>query len=526
MADEKVNVVGGSYAQPAGGSAGVKSQVPGTVASVSALAGATGGVGAGNLVESDIDAQLFKFKGDDTPLMQLMLAAKKVKVKSPVVEHYMIDEPRSSVVTTAKVNASTTQQAVLSLSAGDQKIPRPYGTLLAKGVDGYQSDGATKTPGKDLLLFVTGHDLTSGNPIVRAVNGPKDDPADEYCTVPEIPAGTTLIILSNALYETQKKVDPDLIVPQATEVYLQKRGMNQIVSDYYEAQKKKIPFGKAILAEAAITNFKVRGNRTLYAGRKGKMKVDTPETGVQDIYFTEGVRYQVRKELQHSGKWTIEEIVALAKMVFTGEDVPKSVVCLAGKNFLENIQCIDYSKHPEIQITTKTNPVGWTVTNFHTVFGDLEFKHDPTLDRLKWSNSAFIVAPDRLVHYQYSAEHTSRDRVEGEEAVREAMLVWDALALKGSCHVWINGEGDSEDTSAVNIIMWGDSSAPSSPVDGAVYYLLCDCQLSADTLGVSGQMWQAGVSVNHVAADTSKGVTAHDETVVSWSEYSGEIVAS
>ena len=32
--------------------------------------------------------------------------------------------------------------------------------------------------------------------------------------------------------------------------------MNQIVSDYYEAQKKKIPFGKAVIAEAAITNFK------------------------------------------------------------------------------------------------------------------------------------------------------------------------------------------------------------------------------------------------------------------------------
>ena len=116
-------------------------------------------------------------------------------------------------------------------------------------------------------------------------------------------------------------------------------------------------------------------------------------------------------------------------MTFTGEDVPKSVIALSGKNFLENIQCFDYSKHPEIQITTKTNPVGWVVTNFHTVFGDIEFKHDPTLDRLKWSNSAFIVAPDRLVHYQYSAEHSSKDRVEGEEATRESILVWDALAL-------------------------------------------------------------------------------------------------
>lgn len=435
--------LGGSPATAKPGSAGLETQVPGTATTVSGVAGASGGVGPGNLIQSDLDQELFKFKSDDTPLMQLMLKAKKVKVNSPEVEHYMIDEPRSSVTGTTKVVAGSAKQFILPLLANDAENPRPYGTLLVKGVDGYSEDGKTKTPGRDLMLFVTGHDPSTGNPICRAVNGPKTQASDEYCTTPDIPAGTTFIILSNALYETQKEVDPDLIVPQGTMVYLQKRGMNQIVSDYFEAQKKKVAFGKALIAEAAITNFKVRGNRTLYAGRKGKFQVQTNKVGAQTIYFTEGVRYLVKKELQHVGKWTIEEIIALAKMVYTGEDVPKSVIALAGKNFLENIQCIDYSKHPEIQISTKTNTVGWVVTNFHTVFGDIEFKHDPTLDRLKWSNSAFIVAPDRLVHYQYSAEHSSKDRVEGEEATREAMLVWDALALKGSCHVWINGEGVS-----------------------------------------------------------------------------------
>ena len=213
----------------------------------------------------------------------------------------------------------------------------------------------------------------------------------------------------------------------------------------------------------------------------------------------------MKKELNHTGKWTIEEIIALAKMTFTGEDVPKSVIALAGKNFLENIQCIDYSKHPEIQITTKTNPVGWVVTNFHTVFGDIEFKHDPTLDRLKWSNSAFIVAPDRLVHYQYSAEHSSKDRVEGEEATRESILVWDALALKGSCHIWINGEGDSENSTAVQIHLWDSAEAPESPVEGGVYYLLQDCP-GINAVAVSGQMWQYKSSA--------------------WVEYAGDVMAT
>ncbi len=501
--DKEVVQVGGKNPTPTPGSAGVKSQVAGAPTTVSQVADATGGIDGGNLIEPDLDQELFKFKSDDTPLMQLMLKAKKVKVSSPEVEHYMIDEPRSSVTSTTEVAAGATQQFILPLPANDAALPRPYGTLLAKGVDGYAEDGKTKTPGRDLMLFVTGHDTASGNPIVRAVNGPKTNAEDEFCSTPQIPAGTTFIILSNALYETQKEVDPDLIVPQATSVYLQKRGMNQIVSDYYEAQKKRIPFGKAVIAEAAITNFKVRGNRTLYAGRKGKFKVQTPKVGAQTIYFTEGVRYQVKKELQHKGKWSVEEIIALAKMVFTGEDVPKSVIALAGKNFLENVQCIDYSKHPEIQISTKTNPVGWVVTNFHTVFGDLEFKHDPTLDRLKWSNSAFIVAPDRLVHYQYSAEHSSRDRVEGEEATREALLVWDALALKGSCHVWINGEGESENSNAVQIHLWDSTEAPTKPIENGVYYLIQSCP-GIHAEAVTGQMWQYKNS--------------------KWVEYTGEVI--
>ena len=89
---------------------------------------------------------------------------------------------------------------------------------------------------------------------MRAVNGMKDNAANEFCTVPAIPAGSVCVLLANSLYETQKEVDPDLIVPQPQKVYLQKRGMNQVVSDYFDSQRKRIPFAKAIIAEQAIAN--------------------------------------------------------------------------------------------------------------------------------------------------------------------------------------------------------------------------------------------------------------------------------
>ena len=159
--EETVVNVGGANAAPTPGSAGVQTQVPGAPTTVSAVAGATGDIGAGNFVERDIDKDLFQFKSDDTPLMQLMLRAKKVKVNSPEVDHYMIDEPRSSVTTTNAVTESANQQFVLPLQSNDANIPRPYGTLLVRGVDGYAEDGATRTPGKDLMLFVVGHEAVN-----------------------------------------------------------------------------------------------------------------------------------------------------------------------------------------------------------------------------------------------------------------------------------------------------------------------------------------------------------------------------
>lgn len=457
----------------------------GTPATIGSLANATGGIKPGNFVETDIDQQLFQFNSDDTPLMNLMLRAKRVKVNSPEVDHYMIDEPKSTLTTVSDTIANQVQ-VNLPLMAGEQNLPREYTTLLVKGVDGYDQDGKTQTPGRPLMLFVVGHDTSSGNPVVKAVNGIKASPEDETSTVPLIPSGSKIVMLANSLYETQKEVDPDLIVPQPTRVYLQKRGMNQVVSDYFDSQRKRIPFAKAVVAEQAIANFKVRGNRTLWAGRAGKFQVSVPRLGMQYVYTTEGLRWQFKRELQHTGSWTVEKIIALAKMFFTGEDVPKTALLLAGKDLLEQIQCIDYSKHPEIHITTKTNSVGWTVTNFHTVFGDIEIKREPTLDRLGWSHSGALIGEDRLVHYVYSSEHSFEDRMTGHEATRSGILIWDALALKGSCHIWIDGEG-VEGNSEKKMVLWDSDETPVG-ASGTVYYLVKPCP-AISPAALNGTMW-------------------------------------
>lgn len=507
---ENVNVSAGAAITPTPGSAGLNTQVPGQSSTVSGLADASGGIAPGNLVETDIDEQLFRFQSEDTVLMSLMLKSKKVKVNSPEVEHYMIDEQRSTLTVNSAVAAANANSFILPLEANDQQIPRDYHTLLVCGVDGYAADGKNKTPGKDLMLFVTGRDTATGNPVCRAVNGPKQTAADQ-CSTPAIPAGAKVKLLANAMYETQKEVDPDLIIPQPSIVYLQKRGMNQIVSDYFEAQKKHIRFTQAMIAEQSILNFKRAGNRTLWASQKGKVSVNVPKLGQQFVYFTEGVRWQFKRELQHTGKWSIEKLIALAKLFFTGEDVPKSALLLAGKNLLEEIQCIDFSKHPEIQIISTQNPIGWSVTRIHTVFGDIDIKREPTLDTLGWSNSGALLGEDRLVHYAYSSQHEFSDRVEGEEATRKGMVVWDALCLKGACHIWIDGEGETT-AGATTYNIWESETAPtaSDVTDGTVYYFTADCKLNETQTAQNGTMWKVKVS----------------GTSLTWTEYTGIVDAS
>lgn len=130
--------------------------------------------------------------------------------------------------------------------------------------------------------------------------------------------------------------------------------------------------------------------------------------------------------------------------------------------------------------------MGWVVTNFHTVFGDIEIKREPTLDRLGWSNSGALIGEDRLVHYVYSAEHSFSDRVGGEEATRNGILIWDAVALKGSCHIWIDGEGTAGSESA--IMMWDKPTTPASDDCENHFYLLCDCP-AMDAEARTGQVW-------------------------------------
>ena len=460
------------------GSAGLQTQLGGAPTTVSGVQNASGGMG--ELVLPEVDKRIFLFERDKNALMQLMLMAKRVNVNSMEVKHYAIDQG-TPIVTVAGVNGN-----IITLVNADKGKVRAYDTLMVKGVKGYDyvvGTGNVKTR-RPLQLFVKSVNNDDTITCV-ATNGAKQAVTDQYGSLPTssspaanntnvIVAGTKLVRMANALYETQKWVDPNTIIPVPDDLYLQKRGMTNIVSKYLATQNMEIPYDEAVKAEAQLREFKAAGNRTLLISQQNKMLVRSSMGDDQWDYTTNGVRWQVKRELKHRGKWTAEDIFALVKMYYGGADKPKSGLWLVGENLGLSLQLIDWSGHPEVTMEPyKNETLGWVVTRLHTLFGDLQIKIEETLNDCGYQNSGIIIGEDRLVHYVRSGESNYTEEVLGEEATRNGVLVSDALGLKGNCHVWVDGDDDDDDTApnADEFRLWGSETAPTSAdlVDGIIY---------------------------------------------------------
>lgn len=510
------------------GSAGLQTQLGGAPTTVSGVQNASGGMG--ELVLPEVDKRIFLFERDKNALMQLMLMAKRVNVNSMEVKHYAIDQG-TPLVTVAGVNGN-----IITLVNADKGKVRAYDTLMVKGVKGYDyvvGTGNVKTR-RPLQLFVKSVNNDDTITCV-ATNGVKQAATDQYGSLPTssspaanntnvIVAGTKLVRMGNALYETQKWVDPNTIIPVPDDLYLQKRGMTNIVSKYLATQNMEIPYDEAVKAEAQLREFKAAGNRTLLISQQNKMLVRSSMGDDQWDYITNGVRWQVKREIKHRGKWTPEDIFALVKMYYGGADKPKSGLWLVGDNLGLALQLIDWSGHPEVtMLPYKNETLGWEVTRLHTLFGDLQIKIEETLNDCGYQNSGIIIGEDRLVHYVRSGESNYTEEVLGEEATRNGVLVSDALGLKGNCHVWVDGDDDDDDTApnADEFRLWGSETAPTSAdlVDGIIYVFA-----NALTLEVKdGNTVVQNVTVD--AGETYKYSATDNSNKGGWKKFYGAISA-
>ena len=196
-----VNVVSGGMLKPSNGIAGLATQGVGEATTVSNAREL-----GSDLIDADVDDQIIGIASDESIIDTIKRKIRRqVRVNSFEVDHYLIDDKRSKAYTNEVYTGIKATRAEIPFSTtGERKIFQEYYTAICKGVNGYDSTGQIELAGVDLMLFFVGKNSTTEAPIAMAVNGPKVNASDDYCVVPTIPAGTEIILLSSAAYETQK----------------------------------------------------------------------------------------------------------------------------------------------------------------------------------------------------------------------------------------------------------------------------------------------------------------------------------
>lgn len=500
-----VNVVPAGSPKPSNGIGGLATQGSGdatTVANASEL--------GSEFVDADVDDQITNIASDESVIDTIKRRIRRqVRVNSFEVDHYLIDDKRSKAFTNAVYTGIKATRAEIPFSTtGERKIFQEYYTAICKGVNGYDATGQIELPGVDLMLFFVDKNSTTEAPIAMAVNGPKVNATDEYCVVPTIPAGTEVILLSSAAYETQKFIAPSTIVPVPERMYLQKQLCNSIVSDYFAAQKKRIQFSESQIAEAVLRQFRLESCRTAWVGQPGKFKVQAMDNamGYQWDYFSKGIRWQFKRQYDLSSKITFADLINLSMVKFTGFNCTKRAIWLLGKQLLNDIQKIDLTLHKNISVTGD-KVFGIECTKIHTVFGDIDLIHDPTLDALGYAHCGGLIDENGLVRYYMKNEDAKTENVDGEEAKREVVMTIDCLCLKGYSHIWVNGAAEESDIPGASRVT-SAATLPASPNLNDVVILSADVNHSVD--GVSKLWFSAGTVV------TYNGTT--------WVEYTGEIL--
>ena len=463
-----------------------------------------------NLIDADVDDQIIGIASDESVIDTIKRKIRRqVRVSSFEVDHYLIDDKRSKAYTNETYTGIKATRAEIPFSTtGERKIFQEYYTAICKGVNGYDPTGQIELHGVDLMLFFVGKNSTTEAPIAMAVNGPKVNATDDYCYVPTIPVGTEVILLSSAAYETQKFIAPSTIVPVPERMYLQKQLCNSIVSDYFAAQKKRIQFSEAQIAEAVLRQFRLESCRTAWVGQPGKFKVQAMDNamGYQWDYFSKGIRWQFKRQYDLSSNITFADLINLSMVKFTGFNCTKKAIWLLGKQLLNDIQKIDLTLHKNISVTGD-KVFGIECTKIHTVFGDIDLIHDPTLDALGYAHCGGLIDENGLVRYYMKNEDAKTENVDGEEAKREVVMTIDCLCLKGYSHIWVNGAAAESDIPGASRVT-SSATLPEAPGINDVVILTAD--VYHDVNGVSKKWYGAG-SVVAFNGNT-------------WVEYTGEIL--
>ena len=418
----------------------------------------------GGLEDAERESDIVVLRPHKVPLLSIMSkVSKKRSVTNYEVDHARVGGETMDGTTTQAISGGATIKLTKSNFSGNLMVFRKYDLISIPSMGGYKPGSKTEHNGEFLTLEVVERDKTGVT--LQSINGPaavEGQTGDEYDyqDVPDIPAGTYMLGMWNAMSETQLLVTPDNFQPRERKVYCQKHGWNVEFSEEFEVVKKKYPVKVANLLEDAMIKDGMRTERGYWLTPMAKRKRMNERGVVEDVFYSEGLITQIPNFYAIGSTFMLSDLIAINKLQFTDFATSDRAFAFCGKNFIERLENIDPGKNREIHFENASQ-YDLTFRRFKDTFGTVNYIWDQTLDFMGMSEFAFVLDMDEAVHYlKESKRSRTNDNSKGAGDINLSKTHWeysaDALALKGYNSIIVgpeNGMFNMQNQGIINYII-------------------------------------------------------------------------
>lgn len=362
---------------------------------------------APEVYEDQYDTLLTKIRPVRTPIDQISrIAARSKNVKAMEFKYGTIDYMPVKTTLNAQiaVSSSPTQDFepfdVVPLNVG---AFNRRDIIIVKGVKGYAEDGVTQT-NEDLKLWVLDRDKNTKLSCIaingKAVSGKKGGIGTT------IPVGTTLVRIAKACAELDSQAPGYAIFPVTGDQYCQKFMAQVEQSTIDKLTAKRFDITLSDQEEATLADMRLGMEGAFIFGTKAKFL--DPDTN-RFVWTTQGIWNQGAEERTYqanSGYWSIEQVIDLAKYVFTGAGAGKSdkrlVIC--GSDLLAELEKAFVGNYTFIH---KVSQWDLTFTEVQTNFGSFRFILDEVFDLHGRPGDGMVLDPEYLERFTFEPFHAN-----------------------------------------------------------------------------------------------------------------------
>lgn len=405
----------------------------------------------GGLIDEERENEVTQLRPYKVPFMSLLAhVAKTIPVKEMIVKHARVGGETIDGKTTVDITGGDTIKLTKSNFSGNLLVFRKYDLISVPSMGGYKPGSQTEHNGEFLTLEVVERDKTGVT--LCAINGPaavEGQTGDEYDyqSVPNIPAGTYMLGMWNAMTESQLLVTPDNYQPREREVYLQKHGWNVEFTEEFEKALKKYPVKVANLLEDAGIKNDTRVERGYLMSPKAKRKRINDRGAVEDVFYSEGILTQIPNFYAIGDEYSLADLVAINMLQFTDFATSNRAFTLCGKKAVQRLENLNPGENRHIHLDmTKLDGVDLSFKTFKDTFGENNFIWDQTLDMMGLEDYMLVLDFDNMVHYIKEKQRSrTNDNSQGAGEINLSKTHWeydtDAVALKGFNSIIVGPEG-------------------------------------------------------------------------------------